>query len=136
MAEHDPRARDLLLRSEAMPGCELLTLHGAWRQEKSVEEIPKPVRSVRAGTVNLEPGMRVRVRPGGRADVFDLELDGKVAQVVSIEKDFEDRTYVSVALDDDPGKDFGLAGLPGHRFFFRPEELELLPEPRSREAER
>ena len=80
--------------------------------------------------------MRVRVRPGGRADVFDLELDGKVAQIVSIEKDFEDRTYVSVALDDDPGKDFGLAGLPGHRFFFRPEELELLPEPRSREAER
>jgi hypothetical protein len=136
MAELDPRARDLLLQSEAMPCCELLKLHGARRQEESLEATPEPVGGVRVGTVKLEPGMRVRVRPGGRADVFDLELAGRVAQVVSVEKDFEDRTYVSVALDDDPGKDFGLAGLPGHRFFFRPEELELLPDLRPREAER
>jgi hypothetical protein len=133
MAALDPRARDLLRQSEAMRGRELLSFHGAWRQEESVEATPKPVRSLRVGVVDLQPGMRVR--PAGRADVFDLELAGKVAQVVSIEKDLEDGTYVSVALDDDPGKDFGLAGLPGLRFFFRPEELELLPDHRPREAE-
>jgi hypothetical protein len=34
--------------------------------------------------------------------------------------------YYSVAFDDDPGQDLGFEGKPGHRFFFRREELELL----------
>jgi hypothetical protein len=30
----------------------------------------------------------------------------------------------AVVLDDDPGRDLGLLRLPGHRFFFSPEEVE------------
>jgi hypothetical protein len=31
-------------------------------------------------------------------------------------------------VDDDPGRDLGALRQPGHRFFFRPEEVEpLLP---------
>jgi hypothetical protein len=30
---------------------------------------------------------------------------------------------VAVTLDDDPGKDLGQARQPGHRFFFKPDEI-------------
>src|SRR5450432_1085968 len=68
--------------------------------------------------IEIKPGDRVRLRPLGRADVFDLALDGKMATIVSIEQDFEDRIHLSVTVDDDPGNDFGRQGKPGHRFFF------------------
>ena len=99
----DPRARALLERTEALSPGELLALHGS-----------------------LRAGDRVRLRPAGRADIMDLALDGKEATVVSIEEDLEGRRYVAVTVADDPGSDLGRAGFPGHRFFFRPEEVELL----------
>ena len=36
------------------------------------------------------------------------------------------RIFDMVILDDDPGRDLGLLRLPGHRFFFSPEEVEPL----------
>ena len=77
--------------------------------------------------IEIRPGDRVRLHPLGRADIFDIALDGKTAAVVSIEQDFEDQIHVSVAVEDDPGQDFGLQGKPGHRFFFRIDEVEPLP---------
>lgn len=74
----------------------------------------------------LRPGDRVRLRPGGRADIFDLELRGKTAVIESIENSFEDEIYLAVVLDDDPGKDLGLDRMIGHRFFFRLAEVEAL----------
>jgi hypothetical protein len=68
----------------------------------------------------------VRLRPTGRADIFDLELRGKEATVISVEVNLEGQTYLTVTVDDDPGRDLGRAGQPGHRFFFRPEEVEPL----------
>ena len=53
-------------------------------------------------------------------------LGGKAATVASVETDFEGKTYVTVTVDDDPGRDLGATGMPGHRFFFRPDEVELL----------
>ena len=76
--------------------------------------------------VEIRTGDRVRLRPLGRADIFDLALDRKIATIVSIEQDFEDRIHVSVAVEDDPGQDFGLQGKPGHRFFFGIDEIEPL----------
>jgi hypothetical protein len=35
---------------------------------------------------------------------------------------------VAVVVADDPGKDFGLLRQPGHRFFYRADEIEPLPE--------
>ena len=58
--------------------------------------------------------------------MFDLALQGKIATIQAIEQDFEDCIYLSVTVDDDPGKDFGIQGLPGHRFFFRLDEVEPL----------
>jgi hypothetical protein len=68
----------------------------------------------------------VRLRPQGRADIFDLALQGREATVVSVEEDFDGRMHVAVTVSDDPGSDLGRAGYPGHRFFFRPEEVERL----------
>ena len=106
MAALDPRTRALLERVEGLSDAGLARLHGAARTPR--------------------PGDRVRLRPGGRADAFDLLLAGKTATVASVETDFEGNTYVTVTVDDDPGRDLGATGMPGHRFFFRPDEVELL----------
>jgi hypothetical protein len=66
--------------------------------------------------------VRLRPKPGG--DVMDIALKGKIAVVEAIERDFEDRVHVAVTLLDDPGRDLGAAGFPGHRFFFSQEEIE------------
>src|SRR5215208_3479336 len=81
---------------------------------------------VRVGAVEVRAGARVRLRPRGRADVFDLALAGKCATVESVEQDFEGRVYLAVTVDDDPGSDLGELKQPGHRFFFGVEEVELL----------
>jgi hypothetical protein len=84
------------------------------------------LESARWGERLLRPGDRVRLRPRGGADAFDLLLLGRVATVESIEQDFEDRVYLAVVVDDDPGRDLGALRQPGHRFFFSPLEVEPL----------
>jgi hypothetical protein len=81
---------------------------------------------VTVGGAQIRQGDRVKLRPLGRADIFDIALDGKTATVVSIEQDVENRVYLAVTVDDDPGNDFGRTGKPGHRFFFGVEEVEPL----------
>lgn len=80
----------------------------------------------RWGNVQLRQGDRVRLRPRGGADAFDLLLQGRTATIESIEQDYEDRVYLTVTVDDDPGKDLGVRRQPGHRFFFSPLEVEPL----------
>ncbi len=74
----------------------------------------------------FKPGDRVRLRPGGRADIFDMELEGKTAVIEAIENSYDDEIYVAVVVDDDPGKDLGLDRMVGHRFFFRLSEVEAI----------
>lgn len=109
----DIRARGLLDRTENLSPDELLGLHGTMRRLE-----PQP----------LKPGDRVRLKPriGGAVgtDVFDLVLAGKTAIVQAVEVDLEGRQHVAVIVEDDPGFDFGAEGKPGHRFFFRLEEVE------------
>jgi hypothetical protein len=79
---------------------------------------------VHVGPAEIREGDRVRLAPGGRADIMDIALAGKAATVEAIEQDFEGRVYLAVTVDDDPGRDLGLLRQPGHRFFFRAEEVE------------
>jgi hypothetical protein len=72
----------------------------------------------------LRRGDKVRLHPLARADIFDLALDGKIATIESIEQDLEDRIYLAVIVDDDPGRDLGRRLQPGHRFFFGIDEVE------------
>ena len=74
--------------------------------------------------VTVRPGDRVRLRPQRRADIMDMVLDGKLATVAAIEQDFEGHIHLAVTVDDDPGRDLGIAKLVGHRFFFLVDEVE------------
>ena len=56
--------------------------------------------------------------------MMDLALAGKIAIVESIEQDYEGQIQIAVVLEDDPGSDLGFLRQPGHRFFFRAEEIE------------
>jgi hypothetical protein len=53
-----------------------------------------------------------------------MALDGKSGTIVGIEQDFEERVYLAVVLDDDPGQDLGRSRQPGHCFYFGLEEVE------------
>jgi len=72
-------------------------------------------------------GDSVLLHPKVRADAIDMLLDGKTARIEAFQQDYEDRYYVVVTLDDDPGREqWDERVMPGHRFFFFPEEVELL----------
>lgn len=121
LAKTDPRVQALLERTAALSPAELERMHGRIRSDRTAL-VPAP-----GGAVRIGPGDRVRLRPRRRADAFDLLLDGKMARVEAVEQDFDDRLLVAVTLEDDPGRDLGGQGLPGHRFFFHPEEVEKAP---------
>jgi hydrogenase maturation protease len=76
--------------------------------------------------VAFRPGSKVRLRPSRRADIMDLALAGRVAEVAAVEEDLEGQVHIAVVLEGDPGRDLGSASQIGHRFFFAPDELEPL----------
>lgn len=90
-----------------------------------LEEKPA-LESVRVFGVELKRGDRVRLWPQKSADIIDLALAGQIAEIESIELDYDDQVHLAVILDNDPGRDLGELRQPGHRFFFSPEEVEPL----------
>ena len=82
--------------------------------------------SVVVGGDEVRKGDRVVLRPREGGDIFDLALAGQTATIEAIEQDYEGKLHLAVVLEDDPGKDFGVLRQPGHRFFFKPEEIEPL----------
>jgi hypothetical protein len=77
---------------------------------------------------NWNVGDRVRLRPKRTADIMDLALAGQIAEIESVAVDFEDRVHLAVVLENDPGRDLGKLGQPGHRFFFSLDEVEPVGE--------
>jgi hypothetical protein len=140
MSSVDERARALLERTEALTGDDMARLHGAMRSpgvgaapvEEGQEEPWRVLDSkprlafFRGNGVDLKVGDRVRLRPRHRADIMDIVLADEVAVIEAIERDVEDRVHVAVVLENDPGREFGLDRMPGHRFFFSPDEIEAI----------
>lgn len=138
MAALDARARALLERTQALTAADMARLHGARREFRSNVDpeagtlgIEPPaafkpeLAFLHAGGRDLAVGDRVRLHPKGRADIFDLVLKDEMAVIEAIERDFDDKVHVAVVLEADPGREFGLDRMPGHRFFFSPDEIEL-----------
>jgi hypothetical protein len=96
----------MLDRVESLTEAELLRLHGAKRG-----------RELR--------GARVILQPRRSADAIDMLLHGRSAVVRSVERNVDGEVLLAVTIDDDPGSDLGERGLPGHRFFFGLDEVEL-----------
>jgi hypothetical protein len=134
MAATEPRARALLERTEAMTPMEIGRLHGALRSPRGlgdnawsgIDDKPR-LASVWVAGAELTIGDRVRLNPKGRADIMDLVLKDRVAVIEAIECDFEDRIHLSVTIADDPARELGFGHMPGHRFFFGPDEVQPLP---------
>jgi hypothetical protein len=95
-----------------------------WQPEH--EQARSQLETARWGAITLRRGDQVYLRPRGGADAFDLLLQGRVATIEAIEQDYEDRIYLAVTIDDDPGRELGIQRQPGHRFFFSPLEVEPL----------
>ncbi|BCL79354.1 hypothetical protein ccbrp13_18190 [Ktedonobacteria bacterium brp13] len=93
------------------------------------EDYPPPVSVTIAGK-EVRAGTRVRLCPRQqRSDAFDAVLTGKTATIEVIHQDFENRVYLVVTVDDDPALEQMQTQsriMPGHLFFFFPEEVELL----------
>jgi hypothetical protein len=92
---------------------------------RELEERPT-LESVNVSGVEVKKGSRVLLWPSSGGDIMDIALKEKVAIVEGIEQDYEDRVYIAVTLEDDPGRDLGGDRILGHRFFFSPEEIEPL----------
>lgn len=137
MRAADPRAREILERTERLTASDFARLHGAIREFQMLRpepdvspafaalEAPAP-ESVRIGGVEVRPGSRVRLRPRSGGDVFDLALAGRIAIVESIEQDYEERIHLAVTIEDDPGRHLAEAGVLGHQFYFGLDEVEPL----------
>jgi hydrogenase maturation protease len=138
IAAGDPRGAELLRRTESLGPQGMGRLHGALRRpDRSPAGEPgewpaaDPASGSRAGPAPgsaLAVGDRVRLRPraGAGGDIMDLVLDGRTAVVEAIERDLEDRVHLALTLEDDPARGLDLGPLPGHRFYFGPEEIERL----------
>jgi hypothetical protein len=86
----------------------------------------KRLECIHVGPSELGQGDHVRLRPNRRADIMDLALAGMAATIETIEEDYDGQVFLAVTVDDDPGKDLGALRQPGHRFFFRPDEVERI----------
>ena len=94
-------------------------------QWQLLEDKPALERVTVAG-VDFKVGDQVRLQPRNGGDIMDVDLSGKIWIIETIEQDYEGEVQVAIVLDDDPGKDLGLLRQPGHRFFFKAEEINIV----------
>jgi hypothetical protein len=136
MAAIDDHARTLLERTESLTAKEVARLHGALRDpgfgtgpiNPNASNSTPRLASLHIGGRVLRVGDRVRLVPKRRADIMDLVLKAEVAVIEAIERDLDDQVHVAVVIEADPGREFGLDRMPGHRFFFSPDEVEHIGE--------
>ncbi|MFZ0205525.1 MAG: hypothetical protein WAL59_05300, partial [Roseiarcus sp.] len=137
MASVDSRARALLERTHSLTSEDMARLHGTMREAESQRGADVFVQALHGdgrprlaslvdGGREITVGTQVRLRPRAGGDILDIAFRDKLAIVEAIERDFEDRVHIAVTLVDDPGRDLGAAGFPGHRFYFAADEMEPL----------
>ena len=89
----------------------------------SAADVPGEAQ-ITLGSVTYERGGKLRLRPGTDRDFYDRMLDGKVATIERIYLDYDDRVYLGVTVDDDPGQQ--LMRETGRYLFFFANEVESL----------
>ncbi len=138
----DPRAAELVDRTDTLPAGVQKRLHGAVREWGHVDLGPEPaaqvsdevrdllgvgeepLRRVRVGDTDVAVGDRVRLRPRRRADAHDLFVAGREALVERIVRTVEGETYLAVTVADDPAAE--LHRWYGRFQYFAADEVEPL----------
>ena len=115
----DPRTAAILDRVDALPDEWMSRLHGAARDVRDAEMVPRqPVFAI---------GSHVRLRPGPHTDAQDLLYAGKLATVAAIRHDVDGRDFLAVTIDDDPAAE--LHEWYGRFHYYRLDEVELVSPP-------
>jgi hypothetical protein len=133
----DPRAREIIDRSEQMTPEAMHQLHGILRQPRRQAVEPTPwwdpasdasvrpeLDSVLIDGTPVSKGSRVRIHPSRRADAQDLFFAEQDARVTAVVSDVDGQVHVAVVLVDDPAAD--LHDWYGRYLYFAPEELRPL----------
>ncbi len=131
MAAVDARARALLERTERLGAPAFARMHGTMHRAATPLPLAGEVGSQHepGEAEGLAVGDHVRLRPRRRADIMDVVLRDKIAVIEAIERDFEDNVHLAVTVLEDPGREFGMDRMPGHRFFFGLDEVQKLGPP-------
>jgi hypothetical protein len=131
ISEQDPAVREMIERADSVKGDEMLGLHGrltytepnANRRPPPEAERTKGEEETRVAGARVRRGDTIVLRPGTDGDVFDKILDGRTATVERIYRGYDDRVYLGVTIDDDPGQD--LLRETGRYLFFFGDEVEV-----------
>lgn len=75
--------------------------------------------------IEYRKGDTIRLKLGRRrSDAMDMLLDNKLATIEIIYVDYEDKVYLAVTINDDPGQE--MARELGRYMFFNPDEVEII----------
>ncbi len=75
--------------------------------------------------IEYRKGDTIRLRLGKRrSDAMDILIDNKLATIEIIYIDYEDKVYLAVTMNDDPGQE--MARELGRYLFFSPDEVEIV----------
>ena len=89
---------------------------------EGANDVPGEERATVDG-VTFERGGTVVLRPGTDRDPFDRMLDGRRATLERIYIGYDDRVYLGVTVDDDPGQE--LMRETGRYLFFFANEVHV-----------
>ena len=134
----DSAVREMIERAEATTGDDILGLHGRLTYKEpeadeaasngrpptpppGLDELQGEREVAAAGTV-VRLGDKIVLRPGTEGDVYDKILHGRTATVERIYRGYDERIYLGVTVDDDPGQE--LLRETGRFLFFFADEVE------------
>ena len=141
IGEQDPAVREMVERARNATPDEMLGLHGRLTYKEPDEDADPPEgdgaergnghhepqpdghRPPPPGYDDIRGESEVPMRPGTEGDVFDKILHGRTATVERIYRGYDDRVYLGVTVDDDPGQD--LLRETGRYLFFFGDEVEV-----------
>ncbi len=139
ISSQDPAVREMIERAESTTGEDILGLHGrlTYTEPEEAEQsatngsppMPPPgldeiqgEREVAAAGTTVRLGDKIVLRPGTEGDVYDKILHGRTATVERIYRGYDERVYLGVTVDDDPGQE--LLRETGRFLFFFADEVE------------
>jgi hypothetical protein len=120
IAEQDPAVREMVERASSVTPDQLARLHGRMNE---IRDPTQGLPEVEVDGVVFKRGGRVVVRPGVEADLQARMLEGRVVTVERIQRDYDGKVHLGVALVE-PGQE--ILRETGRFLWFFPPEVEVL----------